>query len=67
MLGQLQKLIREHGILIPQHEVELIKQLTNYRKGMKVGDDYVDSLALSIYNYEYKPSYGRIYLGKNNL
>ena len=67
MLGQLQKLIREHSILIPQHEVELIKQLTIYRRGMKVGDDYVDSLALAIYDYEYKPSYGRIYLGKNKL
>jgi hypothetical protein len=67
MLGQLQKLIREHNILIPQHEVELIKQLTTYKRGMKVGDDYVDSLALAIYDYEYKPSYGRIYLGKNKL
>jgi len=27
----------------------------------------VDSLALAIYDYEYKPSYGRIYLGKNKL
>jgi len=64
MLGQLQKLIREHNILIPQHEVELIKQLTTYKRGMKVGDDYVDSLALAVYDYGFKPSYGKVFIGK---
>jgi len=66
MLGQLQARIREHNILIPEKHVELIKQLTRYKKGMQVGDDYVDSLALAIYEVELpKNTRSKIVFGRN--
>jgi hypothetical protein len=49
MLGQLGRKIREHSMIIPQQFVDLIKELKGYRRGMTVGDDFVDALALSIY------------------
>ncbi|MGB9855837.1 MAG: terminase large subunit domain-containing protein [Caldisericum exile] len=52
MLGQLQAHVREHNVLIPQNQVELIKQLTTYKRGKSTGDDYVDSLALACYEFE---------------
>jgi len=64
MLGQLQRMIRAHCLIIPTKFVPLLKQLYKYRKGMKKGDDYVDSLAYSIYEPAAgftKESHGRIY------
>lgn len=49
MLGQLERKVREHQLIIPSCFVELIVQMKKYRRGMQTGDDYVDALALSCY------------------
>ena len=64
MLGQLQRMIRAHNLIIPSKFVPLIKQLGRYRRGMKKGDDLVDSLAYSIYEPNElldKQMYGRVF------
>lgn len=67
MLGQLQRHIRRHTIEIDRKQVPLILELQKYRKGKRSGDDRVDSLALSIYEYPYstKPR-GKVLIGKRH-
>lgn len=49
MMGQIQRKVREHQLIVPACFMELILQMKKYRRGMQVGDDYVDALALSCY------------------
>ena len=51
MLGQLQRKLREHNLLPNTIELMpvMVKQLKKYSRGMSVGDDFVDALALSCY------------------
>jgi hypothetical protein len=49
MMGQAQKLVREHKVLIPSMFIEFIEQLKKYHRGMNRGDDIVDAFSLSIY------------------
>jgi len=71
MLGQLQRMIREHRLIIPQtlpNVVDIIMALRKYRRKMIKGDDPVDALSLSIYEPS-SPleggSYGRVYFPEN--
>lgn len=49
LLGQLLRLIRTNSLEIQGNQVELLKQLKQYRRGLRTGDDYVDALAFSVY------------------
>jgi hypothetical protein len=71
MLGQLQRKLREHNLIL-SNNLEgmdiLIRQLKKYSRGMSVGDDYVDALALSCYEpiEGYEDSHCRVIIGTNN-
>ena len=69
MMGQLQKMIREHRLLIPTDFIYLKMPLEKYRlirgednkERKTTGSDYVESLALSIYESEsLQPTTGSI-------
>jgi hypothetical protein len=70
MLGQLQRKLREHNLILP-NTIELmpvmVKQLKKYSRGMSVGDDFVDALALSCYEpiEGYEDSHCRVVFGEN--
>lgn len=70
MMGQLQRKLREHNLIIPMHmegaEI-LIDQIKKYRRGKATGDDYVDALAISCYEpvEGYEESHSRIVFGGN--
>jgi hypothetical protein len=51
MLGQLQRKVREHNLIIPIYPFTegLITELRKYRRKMTTGDDIVDATALSCY------------------
>jgi hypothetical protein len=49
MLAQLQRKITQHSLEIGEADIQLITQLKKYRRGMRTGDDLVDSLVLSCY------------------
>jgi len=53
MLGQLQRHVQRHTISIDIKEVELRKQLERYHLHKRSGDDRVDSLAFSIYEFKF--------------
>jgi predicted RNase H-like nuclease len=71
MLGQLQRMIREHRLIVPQtlpNVTDVIMELKKYRRKMIKGDDLVDALALSIYEPSVpleSESYGRVYFPDN--
>ena len=70
MVGQLQRKLREHNLIIPMHmdgSQILIDQLKKYRRGKATGDDYVDALALSCYEpiEGYEESHCRVVFGKS--
>lgn len=49
MMGQLQRKVREHNLILSTTFPDVIIQMKKYRLGMREGDDLVDSLALSCY------------------
>lgn len=69
MLGQLQRMVREHRLIIPQGFIDVVVELKKYRRKMIKGDDLVDALALSIYEPSVplgSDSYGRVYFPENS-
>ncbi len=71
MLGQTQRKLREHNLILPINldlMPMLIKQLKNYRRGKSVGDDYVDALVLSCYEpvEGFEESHCRVVIGSND-
>jgi len=51
LIGQLEKKIRQHSLEIGNNRMALIGQLLKYKRKMQFGDDLVDALALSCYEF----------------
>jgi hypothetical protein len=63
-ITQLQTKVRMHQLIIPDGDfVDLIREMVNYRRGKRAGDNRVDSLAISCYEPKdalEKPMCGRV-------
>lgn len=49
IISQLQRRVRQHQLIIPDHFTNIILELRKYRRGKRTGDDLVDALALACY------------------
>jgi len=49
IISQMQRRVRMHQLIIPDHFTNIILELRKYHRGKRCGDDIVDALALACY------------------
>jgi hypothetical protein len=49
IISQMQRRVRQHQLIIPDHFTNIILELRKYKRGKRTGDDLVDALALACY------------------